>query len=64
MWHTMFVGSLVAFVVGMLIFALGEYVISSWSNITLPVGAAIAGLSGLVTGVSGIAVIISGFGTD
>ena len=60
--YRLFVGAMVVFVAGMLIFALGEYVVSDWSDFTLPVGAAIAGISGLVIVVTGIAVILSGFG--
>ena len=62
--YSLFVGAMVSFVVGMLIFALGEYLIPDWSDFTLLVGAAIAGVSGLVIAVSGIAVIWSGFGGD
>ena len=59
MWNVIFAASLIAYVIGFFVFLLGEYLMPGWSQITLPVGAVIAGISGLAVAVSGIAVILS-----
>ena len=61
MWNLIFAGSLIAYVIGLFVFLLGEHLVPGWSPVTLPLGAAVAGLSGLAVAVSGIAVILSIF---
>ncbi len=60
MWFTIFVGSLVVFVIGMTTFAVGEFLISELTPFTLPIGGTLTLGGGLVTAVAGIAVIVQG----
>ena len=64
MWDKIFIGSLVAFVIGIAIFLLADYVVQYPSQVVLFLGRwfyswALVAIGGLVTGVAGIALILT-----
>ena len=59
MWDKIFIGSLVAFVIGIAIFLLADYVVQHPSQVVLFLGGALVAIGGLVTGVAGIALILT-----
>ena len=59
MWDKIFIGSLVAFVIGITIFLLADYVVQYPSQVVLFLGGALVAIGGLVTGVAGIALILT-----
>ena len=59
MWIPIFAASLIVYAIGMFVFLMGEYLLPAWSPVTLPLGGAVAGISGLAVAVSGIIVIVN-----
>ena len=59
MWFTIFVGSLLVFVIGMATFQIGEYLVSGLTPFTIPIGGTLTLAGGLATAVAGIALIFS-----
>ena len=59
MWDKIFIGSLVAFVIGITIFLLADYVVQYPSQVVLFLDGALVAIGGLVTGVAGIALILT-----
>ena len=58
-WDKIFTASLIVFLIGVIVFLLGEHVIPDWWRTTLLVGAALMSLSGIAAGVSGIVLILN-----
>ncbi len=60
MWFKTFVGSLAALVASMSILAVGEYLLPGLTHFTMPIGGTLTLGGGLIAGVSGMAVMVSG----
>ena len=58
-WDKIFTVSSVVFLAGVCVFLLGEHLVPGWSQVTVPVGALVMGLSGIGAGVAGIAMLLA-----
>ena len=58
-WDKIFTVSSVVFLAGVCVFLLGEYLVPGWSQVTVPVGALVMGLSGIGAGVAGIVMLLA-----
>lgn len=58
-WDKIFIASSLVFLFGVIVFLLGEHLIPGWSQVTVPFGGLLMGMSGVSAGVSGIILILS-----
>ena len=59
MWNRIFIASNPVFFLGIFIALLGEHLLPSLAPVTLPAGALVAGIAGMVAAVSGIVLIMT-----
>lgn len=59
MWYRAFIASNIVFFLGIFVFLMGEHLLPDLGHFTLPAGALLSGMSGLVGAVSGIALIVA-----
>ena len=59
MWYRVFITANIVFFFGIFVFLMGEHLLPDLGQFTLPVGALVSGMSGLVGAVSGIALILT-----
>ena len=59
MWYRAFIASNPVFLLGIFVALLGEHLLPGLSSYTLPAGALLSGMAGLVAAVSGIALILT-----
>lgn len=57
MWYRVFIASNIVFLFGIFAVFLGDYLVPALAPFTLPAGALLAGVSGIVFAISGIALI-------
>jgi len=58
-WDKIFTASSLFFLVGVCVFLLGEHLVPHWSQVTIPVGALVMGLSGIGAGVAGVVMLLA-----
>ena len=58
-WDKIFAASSVVFLLGVVVFLLGEHFVPGMVRVTLPAGALVMGISGIIAGVAGIVIVLT-----